>query len=185
MKLHPIISFLCLALVVLGTSCKDDETVFLQRSHDALSFPYLNSTEELLVLSNGRWRVVPNDPWISCSPEEGQGNGKSEQPVEITVLQNDGAERSGSVTLTDGLKELVIRITQEDGFFAIGNPSIASSFDLYEELTDKRVTIPYQKSKPGYKANVTASLEGAGTEGIARSRSNCMSRSQPREPTIT
>lgn len=167
MKLHPIISFLCLALVVLGTSCKDDETVFLQRSHDALSFPYLNSTEELLVLSNGRWRVVPNDPWISCSPEEGQGNGKSEQPVGITVLQNDGAERSGSVTLTDGLKELVIRITQEDGFFAIGNPSIASSFDLYEELTDKRVTIPYQKSKPGYKANVTASLEGAGAEGIA------------------
>lgn len=154
-------------MVALGTSCKDDETVFLQRSHDALSFSYLNSTEELLVLSNGRWRVVPNDTWISCSPEEGQGNGKTEQSVGITVQQNDGAERSGSITLTDGMKELVIQITQEDGFFAIGNPTIASSYDLYEELVDKRVTIPYQKSKPGYKANVTASLEGAGTEGIA------------------
>lgn len=32
---------------------------------------------------------------------------------------------------------------------------------------DKRVTIPYQKSKPGYKADVTATLEGAGAEGIA------------------
>ena len=42
MKIHAIISFLCLASVALGTSCKDDETHFLQRSHDALSFPYLS-----------------------------------------------------------------------------------------------------------------------------------------------
>ena len=166
MKIHAIISFLCLASVALGTSCKDDETVFLQRSHDALSFPYLNSTEELLVLTNGAWKITPNDTWISCSPAEGNGAPK-EQPVNITVEQNDGAERTGSVTLSDGLKELVIRITQEDGFFSLGTPTVASSFDLYEEITDKQVKIPYRKSKPGYKADVTASLEGAGAEGIA------------------
>ena len=101
MKIHAIISFLCLASVALGTSCKDDETVFLQRSHDALSFPYLNSTEELLVLTNGAWKITPNDTWISCSPAEGNGAPK-EQPVNITVEQNDGAERTGSVTLSDG-----------------------------------------------------------------------------------
>ena len=79
----------------------------------------------------------------------------------------DGNYNQGSVTLSDGLKELVIRVTQEDGFFTVGSPEIAPSFDLYEELVDKRVTIPYQKSKPGYKADVTATLEGAGAEGIA------------------
>ena len=52
-------------------------------------------------------------------------------------------------------------------FSTVGSPEIAPSFDLYEELVDKRVTIPYQKSKPGYKADVTATLEGAGAEGIA------------------
>lgn len=166
MKIHAIISFLCLASVALGTSCKDDETHFLQRSHDALSFPYLNSTKELLVLTNGSWKITPDDTWISCSPGEGNGAPK-EQAVNITVAQNDGAERTGSVTLSDGLKELVIRVTQEDGFFTVGSPEIAPSFDLYEELVDKRVTIPYQKSKPGYKADVTATLEGAGAEGIA------------------
>lgn len=63
MKIHAIISFLCLASVALGTSCKDDETHFLQRSHDALSFPYLNSTKELLVLTNGS-RLLPfRDVW--------------------------------------------------------------------------------------------------------------------------
>lgn len=87
--------------------------------------------------------------------------------MNITVEQNDGAERTGSVTLSDGLKELVIRITQEDGFFSLGTPTVASSFDLYEQITDKQVKIPYRKSKPGYKADVTASLEGAGAEGIA------------------
>lgn len=150
MKIHAIISFLCLASVALGTSCKDDETVFLQRSHDALSFPYLNSTEELLVLTNGAWKITPNDTWISCSPAEGNGAPK-EQPVNITVEQNDGAERTGSVTLSDGLKELVIRITQEDGFFSLGTPTVASSFDLYEQITDKQVKIPYRKSKPATK----------------------------------
>ncbi|MFR7602926.1 MAG: BACON domain-containing protein [Alistipes shahii] len=209
MKIHAIISFLCLASVALGTSCKDDETHFLQRSHDALSFPYLNSTKELLVLTNGSWKITPDDTWISCSPGEGNGAPK-EQAVNITVAQNDGAERTGSITLSDGLKELVIRVTQEDGFFTVGSPEIAPSFDLYEELVDKRVTIPYQKSKPGYKADVTATLEGAGAEGIAieslsgyemeagdgaiplalsgtptkkaRSRSNCTWRSRPSRP---
>ena len=109
MKIHAIISFLCLASVALGTSCKDDETHFLQRSHDALSFPYLNSTKELLVLTNGSWKITPDDTWISCSPGEGNGAPK-EQAVNITVAQNDGAERTGSVTLSDGLKELVIRV---------------------------------------------------------------------------
>ena len=124
MKIHAIISFLCLASVALGTSCKDDETHFLQRSHDALSFPYLNSTKELLVLTNGSWKITPDDTWISCSPGEGNGAPK-EQAVNITVAQNDGAERTGSVTLSDGLKELVIRVTQEDGFFTVGSPEIA------------------------------------------------------------
>ena len=87
MKIHAIISFLCLASVALGTSCKDDETHFLQRSHDALSFPYLNSTKELLVLTNGSWKITPDDTWISCSPGEGNGAPK-EQAVNITVAQN-------------------------------------------------------------------------------------------------
>ena len=54
MKIHAIISFLCLASVALGTSCKDDETHFLQRSHDALSFPYPVSYTHLTLPTNSR-----------------------------------------------------------------------------------------------------------------------------------
>lgn len=77
MKIHAIISFLCLASVALGTSCKDDETHFLQRSHDALSFPYLNSTKELLVLTNGSWKITPDDTWISVRPGRGTARRKN------------------------------------------------------------------------------------------------------------
>ena len=55
-----------------------------------------------LVLTNGSWKITPDDTWISCSPGGGNGAPK-EQAVNITVAQNDGAERTGSVTLSDGL----------------------------------------------------------------------------------
>lgn len=167
MKTRHIIIFLCTAFLAIGTSsCKDDDEVFLRRSHDALSFPYLDSTQELLVQSNGRWRVSSEEPWITVSPGEGAGDGKTEQAVAITTAQNDGAERTGSVTLSNGITNLTIQVTQEDGFFTIGKPAVSPAFDLYEELIDKRVEIPYQKGKPDYKANVTVTLDGPGAEGL-------------------
>lgn len=137
MKIHAIISFLCLASVALGTSCKDDETVFLQPEPRCALVPVPQFDGGAARPDHGAWKITPNDTWISCSPAEGNGAPK-EQPVNITVEQNDGAERTGSITLSDGLKELVIRITQEDGFFSLGTPTVASSFDLYEQITDKR-----------------------------------------------
>lgn len=77
MKIHAIISFLCLASVALGTSCKDDETHFLQRSHDALSFPYLNSTKELLVLTNGSWKSHPTTRGSAVRPGRGTARRKN------------------------------------------------------------------------------------------------------------
>lgn len=77
MKIHAIISFLCLASVALGTSCKDDETHFLQRSHDALSFPYLNSTKELLVLTNGSWKITPETRGSAVRPGRGTARRKN------------------------------------------------------------------------------------------------------------
>ena len=168
MKIRKYISFLCLSLSVAAlVSCKDDEEVFLQRSHDAMSFGYLDSTQELLVLSNGQWRVGSEDSWITVSPEEGQGDGRTEQTVYISVAQNDDKERTGTVTLSNGLKNLTIAVSQEDGFFEMGTPAVASSFNLYEEIVDQQVLISYRKSKPGYRATVVPTLEGDGAEGIS------------------
>ncbi len=167
MKIRNIITLLAIAFIAAATtSCKEDEELFLKRSHDAFTFSYFESTQELLVLSNGRWQVESNDPWISVSPAEGVGDGRTEQKVGVTVAQNDDGERTGSVTLTDGAKQLTVAITQEDGFFSLSNPTVAPSFDLYEELVDKRVEIPYQKGKPNYSIDVEASLEGPGAEGL-------------------
>lgn len=168
MKTRKIIALLAMGFVALATtSCKEDEELFLKRSHDALTYSYFESSQDLLVLSNGRWMVESNDSWISVSPSEGVGDGRTEQKVAITVTQNDEGERTGSVTLTDGVKRLTVAVTQEDGFFTLSKPTVAPSFDLYEEIVDKYVEIPYQKGKPNYSIDVEATLDGPGAEGLA------------------
>ena len=167
MKTRKIIALLAMAFIVLAaTSCEEDEELFLKRSHDALSFSYFESTQELIVLSNGRWQIEPNDSWISVSPAEGVGDGHTEQKVGITVAQNDEGERTGSVTLTDGVKQLTVAISQEDGFFTLSKPTMSPSYNIDEALVDKYVEIPYQKGKTNYSIDVDAALSGPGAEGL-------------------
>lgn len=161
MKRH--ITFLLMLL--FAASCKDDPTAYLRRSHDRLSFSYLPSTAELLVQSNGNWQIVPQDEWISVSPAEGIGTG-TEQPIAVSVEQNDGDARTGSVLLSGGETPLRIEIVQEDGHFALGDATFDAALDIGAELRNKAVRIAYHKAKPGYKANVAATLEGPGSEGI-------------------
>lgn len=168
MKNFVYISLVCLCTLSINmSSCSDDNELFLQRSHDTLQFAYLHSTKEMLVLSNGHWSVSSDDKWISISPDEGTGDGKKEQTVEVTVEQNNGVERTGSINLFNSEKTLKIQISQEDGFFTMNDPTVASGFNLYEELINKKVEVPYQKAKPGDKVNVTATLEGPGAEGLS------------------
>lgn len=157
-----------LLALLLAASCADDPVAFLRRSHDRLDYSYLRSTRELLVQSNGRWQIVPQDDWIGVFPAEGVGTG-TEQPVTVTVEQNDGDERTGSILLSgsDTPTPLRIEIVQEDGHFALGDASLEAALDIGVELRNKAVRIAYHKAKPGYKANVSASIEGPGSEGIA------------------
>lgn len=158
----------CCALALLTTACKDDEAVFLRRSHDQLEFSYLPSTRELIVQSNVRWQLVPQDEWIGVTPSEGDGDG-AEQTVAVTVGQNDGDRRTGSLLLFDpasGQSPLRIEVVQEDGRFTLGEASLEAALDIGVELRNKAVLIAYHKAKPGYIANVAASIEGPGSEGI-------------------
>lgn len=166
-SLNHILLMSLLSLLVGFSSCSDDDDAILQRSHDALEFSYLNSTEELLVLSNGNWSVSSEDSWVvDISPSQGNGDGKNEQVVKIRVSNNDGDARTGSINLSNGDKNLIIKISQEDGHFIIKDPIVPASFDMYEEVANGRIEIPYQKAKPGYVANVTPTITGPGAEGL-------------------
>ena len=148
-------------------SCSDDETLFLQRSHDLFQFSYMSSTQELLVLSNGNWNVISEDEWISLSPTEGRGDGKTEQAVQVTVSRNMDTQRTGSIQLINSKKTLTINVKQEDGFFSLGNPTMSSNFILEEELVNEKVEIPYRKALEGDKVSVAATMSGPGSEGLS------------------
>ncbi|MDE7407649.1 MAG: BACON domain-containing protein, partial [Muribaculaceae bacterium] len=168
MKLKHIIPALGMALLSTGFwSCSDDDVNILKRNTDEIEFTFLNSTKDLYVLTNGNWQVVPSEAWISCNPSSGTGS-STEQIVGVTVEQNDGVEREGIVVLTDGKKEIKVTIKQEDGFFYLGNVTMPESVFLNEKITNKTIEIPYYKSKPGYKANVTCELlvDGEATDEI-------------------
>lgn len=155
-----------MSLIFCTTSCDDDDTTYLKRGTDELSFSYLNSTKELVVKSNVHWTATASEGWISCTPSDANGTG-SEQYVQITVEQNDGEARNGVVTISDGTKNLAVNISQEDGLFTLGTPTAPVSLNLGEELVDTSIDIPFYKSKPGYTATVTAELSGPGAEGLS------------------
>lgn len=166
---HAAIVFLGLVLLSLGTGCNEDEAPLLRRSHDRIACSYQANTQQLLIQSNGRWQLAPQDDWITCSPAEGVGTG-TEQTVAVSVLQNDGDPRTGTILLFDPARPddpLYIEVVQEDGHFLLGEATMPAALDIGVELYNKRVEIAYEKAKPGYKANVRATLDGPGSEGIA------------------
>ena len=165
MNVKYILSFF-IGMTLLGaTSCSDDDASYLKRDTDELSFTYLNSTQELRVKSNVNWTASSEDSWISCSPSAASGTGEM-QYVGVTVEQNDGEARTGTVIISDGTKKLTVNVSQEDGLFSLGKPSAPTNLILHEDLVDSRIDIPYYKSKPGYTADVTAELSGVGSEGL-------------------
>ena len=157
---------LMLLAAVGMTACKSDDATILKRNTDALSFTYMRSTQTLIVLSDSRWTATPQQEWISCTPDAGRGNGVKEQNVEITVEQNDADAREGEVILSDGTKALTIRISQEDGFFEIGNIAVPATLNRDEEISGKYIAVAYRKAKEGYKVSTHTTLSGAGAEGF-------------------
>lgn len=156
MKLKHILSALGMALMTIGFwSCSDDETAVLKRDTNEMSFSFLQSTKNLYVLTNGNWQVSPSESWITCSPTSGTGS-STEQIVKVTVEQNDNTEREGFITLTDGVKNISIKVTQEDGFFKFGEVQMPEALFANEKINGSKIIIPYQKSKPGFIGSASA-----------------------------
>lgn len=162
-----ILSIYLFVGLISFSSCSDEDELFLQRDTDIVEFEFTNSTKNLTIVSNGEWKVSSEDSWITLSPESGVGDGKTQQHVEITVTRNSGEKRMGTVNLYNQNVNLTIDISQEDGFFSLGKPIMEPSYIIDYELINEKILIPYTKALAGDIVNVTASLEGAGAEGLS------------------
>lgn len=166
-KLNKIYALLILTMTLITVSCsKKDVPLFLKRNSDAMNFSYLNTTKDLTILSNGKWKVTSQNDWISLDPAEGTGDGKTEQIIKVTVKQNTDDARSGEIFLENDIKSFSINIAQEEGHLVLNKPVMAPSFIINEELIGQRIQIPYIKGATTDKATVTASLQGPGSAGL-------------------
>lgn len=69
----------------------------------------IESESTFEIYSNTEWKILPNNSWITASPEKGSGNAT----ITVKVAQNDdGAVRSGSIGILAGNLSENIKVTQ-------------------------------------------------------------------------
>lgn len=93
-----------------GTPIQYVEQPSLKVSKSSMTLPgYQNSTDVFDIQSSLDWNIVTNDNWLHVDKNSGTGN----SPITITAEQNDGAYRTGSLTISaNGISNKIITIKQ-------------------------------------------------------------------------
>ncbi len=160
------------AVVGLMTSCKETEedlgapSVTLDPS--AVTFEKGSDTQTITVTATRDWVASTDEDWISVQPKSGKAS-KEAVTVEITVLENTGLDREGSVKFDTGLVSKTLTVNQA------GSGSAEDMIVYYNDFDKEAATKtygtsgsswPYLDQFEGWK-NATGT--GAGSEAYANS----------------
>lgn len=92
-----------------------------------LSFDETSSTQTIEVVATRDWKASSKEEWISLSTEKGSAtNGTN---VDITVLSNDGADRTGVVEFTIGFDKKELKVYQKGTGAAVAAVVYHNDFD--------------------------------------------------------
>lgn len=169
MKLKGFI-FTAVAAVVALAACQNKEdlgTPNISLSTAELTFTAEGGEQALTLEATRDWSVKDIPTWLGVSPEEGSASSQP-QTVVVTVLKNDGYNRSADLKFTLGTKSKYLTVTQAG---PKGDPSAlviyANDFDASvaeKKYGAKEDSWPYCDQFDGWK-NETGS--GAGTVSYA------------------
>lgn len=173
-----------LTAMLFAQSCGDkDETPSgapsVEIAPAALTFDATSSTQSVEVKATRDWKATPMADWISVNPEKGAPSNGTK--LEVTVLSNDGADRTGVVKVTIGFDSKELKISQKGTGAATAAVVYHNDFDkeLAVEGSDGWKT--YLDSFDGWK-NETGSgistVEYAFSGMSARTNSSGTSNSQ-------
>ena len=79
---------------------------------ETLTFTKADGAEEVSLLSTRDWMVTGTPDWIVLSASEGKGSVEN-QKVKVSVLANNGHNRSASLVFTIGYAKATLSIEQE------------------------------------------------------------------------
>lgn len=118
MRLHNLVTTLVLVCMAAFWGCSSDDVdsqgPFIKADPTALAFEATTGdlTKILKVESNREWTAAfiesDVDSWITIDTKKGSGNGA----ISVTVLPNDGVERSATLKLTASTVSVNVKITQ-------------------------------------------------------------------------
>ena len=105
----------------------------------ALTFDATSSTQSVEVKATRDWKATPMVDWISVNPEKGAPSNGTK--LEVTVLSNDGADRTGVVKVTIGFDSKELKISQK-------GTGAATAAVVYHNDFDKELAV---KGESGWK----------------------------------
>ena len=144
-----------------------------------LSFDETSSTQTIEVVATRDWKASSKEEWISVSTEKGSATNGTK--VDITVLSNDGADRTGVVEFTIGFDKKELKVYQKGTGAAVAAVVYHNDFDKELAVKGSDGWKTYLDSFDGWK-NETGSgistVEYAFSGMSARTNSSGTSNSQ-------
>ena len=133
-----------LTAVLFAQSCSDkNETPSgapsVEIAPATLTFDATSSTQSVEVKATRDWKATPMVDWISVNPEKGAPSNGTK--LEVTVLSNDGADRTGVVKVTIGFDSKELKISQK-------GTGAATAAVVYHNDFDKELAV---KGESGWK----------------------------------
>lgn len=130
--------------MLFAQSCGDkDETPSgapsVEIAPATLTFDATSSTQSVEVKATRDWKATPMADWISVNPEKGAPSNGTK--LEVTVLSNDGADRTGVVKVTIGFDSKELKISQK-------GTGAATAAVVYHNDFDKELAV---KGSDGWK----------------------------------
>ena len=133
-----------LTAMLFAQSCGDKEETpsgapSVEIAPAALTFDATSSTQSVEVKATRDWKATPMVDWISVNPEKGAPSNGTK--LEVTVLSNDGADRTGVVKVTIGFDSKELKISQK-------GTGAATAAVVYHNDFDKELAV---KGSDGWK----------------------------------
>jgi aryl-phospho-beta-D-glucosidase BglC (GH1 family) len=122
-------------------------------SSSTLSAGATAGTQTVSISSNISWTVSASQSWITVSPVSGSGNAT----LSVSVTQNTGASRSGSVTVAGGGLTRTISVTQ-----AAGSTGGGTSGAIQAESGVAGGGVTFDTSNAGYNGTGFANFPTSG-----------------------
>ena len=194
MKLRNLFLGVCSAVAVFA-ACEQKEDLgspSISLSEEELTFEADASEQAITLEATRDWRVECDEDWVVVSPEEGEASAKP-QTISVTVLKNEGYNRSVDLKFTIGVKSKYLTVTQAgpqgsaDALIPYSNnfdiekaqnnngwPYLDSNTNLWDNKQGTGVsTVEYEYGgKMSVRTSGKASNDGSGYSHYAGSGSN-------------